>query len=334
VMDTGGVLYGTAEFSGQNLNGVVYKLTPSPGTTRWTETVLHDFSYNFATGDEDGANPAAGVFMDTTGALYGTTVGGGKPNKSGAGFGTVFELKPPIPGETKWTEYVLYRFAGGWDGQSPESTLIADGAGALYGTTLYGGKGPCTDSSAIVVGCGTVFKLSPASPGNTRWTKTTLYRFAGRIDGGLPHGVLRLDGFGRIYGTTFGGGNGSCSGGCGTAFRLTPPPAGQTAWTKSVIYTFKGADGAFPQGGLIAAGAGNLYGTASGGGTGDGVVFKLIPPGAGQPAWTEIVLHNFNISTSGKTPLGELVADQQRHLFGVAYDGGRGLVGTVFGVTR
>jgi hypothetical protein len=46
------------------------------------------------------------------------------------------------------------------------------------------------------------------------------------------------------------------------------------------------------------------------------------------------VLYRFNISTSGKTLLGELVADQQRHLFGVAYDGGRGLVGTVFAITR
>jgi uncharacterized repeat protein (TIGR03803 family) len=342
VMDAQGALYGTTEFGGRNLIGVVFKLTPPrPGTTTWTETVLHNFSYNYATGDNDGANPTAGLLMDATGALYGTTIAGGRANPSGVGFGTVFKLTPRA-GTTAWTETVLYRFAGGADGHSPASALTADSTGALYGTTLYGGIGPCTDGFGYVVGCGTVFKLTPPSGGRTTWTKRTLYRFTGGSDGGEPHGALLRDASGTLYGTTYRGGRGACTAGwtvigCGTVFKLTPPAPGQTGWKESVLYSFKGStDGAYPQGGVIADGTGNLYGTASGGGQGvtggDGVVFKLTPPAPGRTAWTETVLHSFNILTSGQNPVGELVADPAGHLFGVAFDGGKGLVGTVFEV--
>src|SRR5438045_8139071 len=53
------------------------------------------------------------------GALYGTTVGGGTPDRSGNGFGTVFKLSPPAAGMDQWQETVLYRFAGGSDGRNP-----------------------------------------------------------------------------------------------------------------------------------------------------------------------------------------------------------------------
>jgi hypothetical protein len=339
VMDASGALYGTTEFDGRDLQGVVYKLTPPPpGGTKWTETVLHAFHHNFATGDRDGDGPGAGLLMDGSGALYGTTLVGGNPSASGVGFGTVFKLTPPGPGQTIWTETVLYRFAGGSDGENPASTLVADSTGALYGTTLYGGRGTCTDESELVVGCGTVFKLTPPAPGYKAWKKTTLRRFSGGADGGLPHGALLVDSSGALYGTTFQGGTGSCTGGipaavigCGTVYRLTPPQAGETAWSEAVLHNFKGGDGAFPQGGVIKDAAGNLCGTASSGGQyGDGLAFKLSPPLPGKTGWSETVLHQFDISTSGDTPVGELVPDSTGHLYGVAYSGGRGLVGTVF----
>src|SRR5438128_1319851 len=82
----------------------------------------------------------------------------------GPGYGTVFKLTPPRPGETGWSETVLYRFAGGADGWSPLAVLTADATGALYGTTLYGGVGRCQDNWGFVAGCGTVFKLTPPTP--------------------------------------------------------------------------------------------------------------------------------------------------------------------------
>ena len=63
-------------------------------------------------------------------------------------------------------------------------TLTMDAAGALYGTTLRGGNATC----GTVIGCGTVFKLTPPAPGQTRWTKATLHRFTNGADGGLPSG--------------------------------------------------------------------------------------------------------------------------------------------------
>jgi hypothetical protein len=186
-----------------------------------------------------------------------------------------------------------------------------------------------------------VFKLIPPGLGKTSWTKTTLHRFSGGSGGGLPAGTLRVDAAGAVYGTTYQGGTGTCLGGlpsavigCGTVFKLTPPGVGGTTWTRSILYSFKGPDGAGPQGGVIADAAGRLYGTASGGGTDNyGVFFRLNPPLPGRVAWTATVLHYFNILSTGKNPAYGLAVDPQGRFFGTAYYGGTGLVGTVFQLT-
>jgi uncharacterized repeat protein (TIGR03803 family) len=330
LIDVNGTLYGTAYAGGVNNEGVVFKLTPpGPGHPTWTETVLYNFSYDWVYKIHDGANPCTGLIMDASGALYGTTIGGGATNQFGYGYGTVFKLTPLDPEKNNWTEKVLYYFAGGADGQSPSSGLTIDSTGALYGTTHFGGTGTCQDSLGYVIGCGTVFKLTPPGSGTTTWTKTTLHSFTSSPDGGLPAGTLHLDATGAIYGTTYGGG----ISGDGTVFKITPPGAAQTSWTESVLYSFAGPDGAGPQGGVIADENGRLYGTASGGGDGFGVVFRLSPhPTMGQTAWSEEVLHYFN-ATSGGTPFYGLVADPQGNLFGTANSGGTDEVGTIFEVT-
>src|SRR5205823_1077973 len=76
-------------------------------------------------------------------------------------------------------EKVLYAFRGGNDGASPFSTLIADDAGNLYGTTTVGGGGSCQFG-----GCGTVFKLDPDG------TESVLYAFTGAKDGAYPQSGL------------------------------------------------------------------------------------------------------------------------------------------------
>jgi hypothetical protein len=55
------------------------------------------------------------------------------------------------------TEKVLYRFSGGSDGASPDSTLARAGSG-LYGTTQYGGDAGNRECKS---GCGVAFELSP-----------------------------------------------------------------------------------------------------------------------------------------------------------------------------
>ena len=85
--------------------------------------------------------------------------------------GTVFKLTPPPGDATKWPDTVLYSFCSvGFlcdDGSHPVSELITDNAGALYGTTEYGGS---EDS-------GTAFKLTPPAKGQTAWTESVLNSF-------------------------------------------------------------------------------------------------------------------------------------------------------------
>jgi uncharacterized repeat protein (TIGR03803 family) len=150
IFDASGALYGTTNGGGSNTIcpfnvdfgcGTVFKLAP-PSTEggAWTHTVLYVF------GGIDGAEPVAGLVIDGSGALYGTTFTGGG-NTSCGGCGTVFKLTPPSTAGGAWTHTVLHAFDGN-DGSYPEAGLIMN-AGALYGTTLYGGSS----------GYGTVFKL-------------------------------------------------------------------------------------------------------------------------------------------------------------------------------
>jgi uncharacterized repeat protein (TIGR03803 family) len=352
VMDSSGAIYGTTQYGGASLQGGAFKLTPpgpdAPDGTPWQETVIHNFSYSLAFNLSDGAFPNAGLIMDNDGALYGTTdLGGSTADPYGKGFGAVFKLTSLDNAKTNWQETVLYRFTSVADGQNPMSTLTLDAAGALYGTTFYGGTGPCSDSFSNIMGCGTVFKLTPPASGQSVWVKATLHNFVAGADGAVPHGKLLLDAAGTVYGTTYQGGTGTCVDfvysviGCGIIYRLTPAAPGSSDWTESIIYTFTGPDGAFPQGGVIMDAAGTLFGTASGGGPmsyglvgGYGLVFKLAPPTDAQTYWTETVLYNFDLDTSGKLPLGELVRDSAGCLFGVANSGGPNFGGTIFEVVQ
>jgi uncharacterized repeat protein (TIGR03803 family) len=84
VMDAAGNLYGTTYFGGISDHGVVFELD-----TTGKETVLHSF-----TGGSDGANPWAGLTMDSSGSLYGTTQGGGATCFTRYTCGVVFNITP------------------------------------------------------------------------------------------------------------------------------------------------------------------------------------------------------------------------------------------------
>ena len=130
------------------------------------------------------------------------------------------------------------------------------------------------------------------------------------------------DATGDFYGTTkFGGGSSVCAGGCGTVFKLSP------TGTETVLYSFTGADGAFPVAGLIQDAAGNLYGTTEEGASGFGVVFKLGATG------TEAVLYSFRGGADGLEPFAGLVQDASGKLYGTTINGGASDNGVVFRLT-
>ncbi|HMK88820.1 MAG TPA: choice-of-anchor tandem repeat GloVer-containing protein, partial [Methylocystis sp.] len=132
---------GAAETQGSKGWGVVYKLAPpTSGQTLWTESDLHEF-----TGESDGGFPVGPIVIGTNGALYGVTAAGGGP----LGAGTIYELKPPAAGKTKWTFSTLYKFQVASDGATPLGGVIFGAKGALFGTTSAGGSN----------GAGLVFEL-------------------------------------------------------------------------------------------------------------------------------------------------------------------------------
>jgi hypothetical protein len=190
---------------------------------------------------------------------------------------------------------VLYNFgATSSDGFNPQSNLIADNLGNLYGTTTKGGSSTaslCVGSG----GCGTVFELSPNSNGS--WTEKVLYDFCSAFsnglcqDGAFPLAGLVIDPFGNLYGTTVNGGaNSYCdpSGdGCGTVFKLSPQPGG--TWDETILYNFCAnscLDGDGPASQLTFDTKGNLYGTTEHGGSSSssigGTVFMLSPSSNGM----------------------------------------------------
>jgi uncharacterized repeat protein (TIGR03803 family) len=279
------------------------------------------------TGGQDGANPYAGLTMDRAGNLYGTAQFGGK-GFDGKGFGTVFKLTRKGSG---WVLSPLYGFRGGIDGATPSARVIFGPDGSLYGTTTNGGNSGCQPYG---LGCGTVFNLKPpvtaCKTALCPWTETVLYRFTGGSDGALPqNGDLLIDQSGIIYGTTLKGGSDNL----GVIFSLTPS---QGAWTYTVLYSFTGGnDGANPYSGVIRGNAGNLYGTASGGGSyGWGMVYELTPSGSG---WQEKTLYSFSGTQQGGWgiyPVGGLIFDGAGNLYGttessMAYGPG----GTAFELT-
>jgi len=267
--------------------------------------------------EAEGINPAANLIFDQKGTLYGTAVSGGSSS-----CGTVFALSPG--GNGGWTESTIHDFAcGPADGQSPESALVFDQEGNLYGTTANGGRNHC----------GIVFELSPSSGGG--WTESVLYEFGaskGQTDGCHPYSALVFDMAGNLYGTTNTGGGGitegACEHGCGTVFKLSPVKGG--GWTESVLHNFRGRnnDGENPFDGLVIDQAGNLYGTTFFGGTVfGGTIFQLIPSHGG---WKEHVLYNFRGGRDGANPYASLVFDQAGALYGTTLNGGPSSVGTVF----
>jgi uncharacterized repeat protein (TIGR03803 family) len=284
-----------------------------------TQAQTYQVIHNFA-GGADGAEPTYGITIDSAGSLYGTTFSGD------AGTGTAYKLA--FKG-TGWLLTPLYLFTVTPDGVIPYSTLVIGPAGKLFGTTGFGGVGSCMAYGHS--GCGTVFSLQiPVNfcrSAYCPWTETPLYKFSGHADGSNPYGAtLVFDPAGNIYGTTYGGGGGSCPSGCGVVFKLTPSGG---SWTETVIYTFTGgADGGSPWAGVTLDSAGNLYGTTSAGGiNGNGSVYELSPSGGG---YTEKTLYDFQGAQDGGSPYSGLIFDHAGNLYGATQYGGANGGGTVF----
>jgi uncharacterized repeat protein (TIGR03803 family) len=296
VLDGAGNLYGTTSAGGTSRLGTVFKIDASGA-----ETVLHSF-----TGNPDGASPYAGLVIDGSGVLYGTTEAGGASN-----LGTVFSV------DSNGVEAVLHSFAGEpTDGADPKAGITLDTAGNLYGTTFTGGS----------YGYGTVFKLDAAN------SETVLYHFSDLADGANPFGGLTIDANGVLYGTTEIGGKPSGNGPIGGPFLDRPYGCckgivfsmGSSSF--SVLYTFTGGnDGGMPTADLVLSG-GVLYGATLGGGPANrGTAFSVT-----VATNSESVLHGFTGKADGGTPGAGLLLGSSGLFYGTTEGGGRYQHGTIF----
>src|SRR5271169_6770822 len=103
------------------------------------------------------------------------------------------------------------------------------------------------------------------------------------------------------------------------------------AQTFTTLHNFNFTDGDDPQGGLVQATDGNLYGTTYGGGaTGGGTVFKITPSG------TLTTVYSFCAQSGcpdGAYPYAALVQATNGSLYGTTVQGGTNGAGTVFKIT-
>lgn len=141
-VDSAGSLYGTTNTGGGFDLGEVFKLTPGKNNT-WTESVIHSFQ-GYA--KKDGTYPYyAGVTVDASGNVYGSTYQGGSSAANNLNYGTVYKLAAGT-----YKESVLWSFGTSGDGYYPYHEPIFVN-GKLYGTTYVGG----------LHGQGVVYEITP-----------------------------------------------------------------------------------------------------------------------------------------------------------------------------
>ncbi len=246
--DSAGNLYGT-RFAGGALN---------QGTFFEVSGTKMQVLYSFGSVAGDAFDPMSALILGPSGNFVGTTQAGGP-----GGFGAVFQVT------SGGAESILYGFTdSGGDGAYPQSTLAADAAGNLYGTTYRGGL---SDK-------GTIFEL--VNSGGT-YKEKVLYSFTGTsTDGGAPDCRLVVDSSGNLYGTSQGGG----ANGKGLVFELVNSSG---SYTFKTLYSFGNppdAEAAYK--GLARDASGNLFGTTYAAGTSNlGTVFE-VSPAVASPAVT------------------------------------------------
>ena len=277
------------------------------------------------------------LILDSAGDLYGTSFYGGADN-----VGTVFKVTP------KGALTVLHSFSSKYGGELPQS-IARDGKGNLYGATPY--------IRGEVDVSGTIFKMTPEENGKynfgTLWTdfgigplsvavdsNKNLYgiieQYTGIVSGSCgsclfqisgagvwadlwdfdyvnynPQGTLVIDKSGDVFGT-IGGDGGSSS--WGYVYEWSPVSG------YSVLHTFNGTDGSYPNG-LVLDGAGNLYGTTNlGGANSVGTAFKITTTGAFSTLYNFCSLAN---CADGYEPYGTIAVDSSGNLYGSTFESPR-----------
>jgi uncharacterized repeat protein (TIGR03803 family) len=329
-----GSFYGTTDSGGSFGQGVIFKLDPAG-----TVSVVHSFGNTLVSS----VSPYAALTEGSDGNFYGTTSRGGGDEIYGTVFridasgntemlhsfdgsdgaspfsklvqgsdssfyGTTFRGGANNAGtvykiDTSGTFDIVHEFDGGSGGTNPNAGLIRDSDGNLYGTTVNGGGS----------NSGIIFKIDPAG------VFTVLHDLNGGSDGAYPYSELVLGDDGNLYGSTVSGGGSDH----GVVFKIDP------SGSFTILHNFDGGSGGSgPYAALIQGSDSALYGTTvAGGGNDAGTIFSITPSG------TFNVLHEFDGSTGGSDPRGELIQGNDSSFYGTTTYGGSNNTGTIFKLT-
>ncbi|HVU45109.1 MAG TPA: choice-of-anchor tandem repeat GloVer-containing protein [Terracidiphilus sp.] len=289
---TDGYLHGTLPQGGTGNAGswLQYNMSGLPLLTNFGGDGVH---VNTNTGLSDAES---GFMLGLDGNLYGAV-----SHVNGLDLGAVIRLV-----STGGTPSIVYQFTGGTNGTFPKAPPIQGTDMNLYGVTSdYGNSGYVYQ----------IVMNTTTGTGMLGWVHQ------------LPSGSLAplmVGSDGNFYGTYSNGSFSTNSSGVvvpspngyGGVFQITP--AGNIKWYYNLnpfsSNNSSSGDGSNPQGGVMQAADGYLYGTASGGGTNataGGVIFKIAINGTGYT-----VIHNFQ-SAEGTAPHGGLVQGSDGYLYGL-----------------
>jgi uncharacterized repeat protein (TIGR03803 family) len=189
----------------------------------------------------------------------------------------------------------LYAFKGAPDGQVPQSGVVMDSNGNIYGNTAAGGAN----------GAGTIFKLTPSGSG---YSEQVILSYTLAVDGDQPFGSVALDKHGDVFGTAPYGGPPNN----GTAVELKPIAGGK--YRETAVHAFAGTDGYSPLG-MIRDGS-TFYAAVRGGANyNSGAIDAILPPDLGTS-----VVFPFGKASGGGTqfPSWDLVAAPGGKYYGTA----------------
>tara|TARA_R110002096_G_scaffold407290_1_gene605728 strand:- start:14066 stop:16987 length:2922 start_codon:yes stop_codon:yes gene_type:complete len=287
ILISNGFLYGTSLLGGANSDGVLYEYDLSNFSFK------NLISFNASV---TGASPNATLIRASNGNLYGLTEAGGINND-----GVLYEFNPNSGLLIKRID-----FEANITGSSPQSGLVEANNGKLYGTCM---RGALSDD-------GSLFEYDITT--NQLVKKVDLgaaFQFIIRFKY-IPELIQAKNG--KLYGTTDRAGLRNL----GTIFSYDINNE-----KIDVEVDFSTApNGGTPNGSLVQASSGMLYGlTSIGGINNDGVIFEINP-----------VTHSFQKkydfidSINGRAPQGDLIQASDGNLYGLTLLGGANNLGTLF----
>jgi uncharacterized repeat protein (TIGR03803 family) len=281
--------------------GKLYGLTNAGGASSSGALFEYDYVGNTLTlkvsltsgAGGTGTSPQGSLLLSSNGKLYGMTLGGGANNN-----GAIFYY---IPSSSTYSRIVSFTLTSGG---IPRGSLIEASNGKLYGMTGSGGS-----SSQ-----GVIFSLD-----TTTFAYTNLQNLANNSTvGGAPLGSLIQASNGKLYGLTQNGGLNS--GGVLFEYDIAGP-----TYTKKIDLNY--SSGIYPNGHLIKANNGKLYGLAVAGGTTNSHVGVLYEYDKTTSTYTKKIELT---STNGSSPNNSLVQASNGKLYGLTTAGGSSGLGALF----